>query len=82
MRFELPDGLGADEERAVMAALERYFAEEAAPPDPWTLSGRASNTRAQMLHVRHSTDRPWNQADRFPRAGRDTPNFHGRGDAR
>ena len=81
-RFHIPEDLPADEERAVIAALERYFAESSAPPDPWTLAGRASNTRASMLHVRRATPTPWQDADRFPRAQRSTPPFHGRGDAR
>ena len=80
-RFRLPEGLPADDEKAVIAALERYFAEAAAPPDPWTLAGRASNARMAMLHVRRDTPTPWQDADRFPRAQRVTPPFHGRGDA-
>jgi hypothetical protein len=81
-RFRLPDDLPPDDERAVIAALERYFAEAAAPPDAWTVAGRASNTRMSMLHVRRETPTPWLDADRFPRAQRSTPPYHGRGDAR
>ncbi|HYZ14739.1 MAG TPA: hypothetical protein VFA08_14195, partial [Actinomycetota bacterium] len=39
-RFELDADLTPHEERAVIRALERYFAQESPHPHPWVLSGR------------------------------------------
>lgn len=82
MNFKLPDDLASDDQRAIIMALERYFTEEAAPPNPWVLASRAANTRTPTTHLRRDTDRPWQQALRFPIGQRVTPNLHGRGDAR
>jgi len=82
VNFRLPDDLSPEDERAVITALERYFTEEAAPPNPWVLASRAANTRTPVTHLRRDTDRPWQQQQRFPLGQRTTPNLHGRGDAR
>jgi hypothetical protein len=34
-RFDLPDGLTPEEERAILTALERYFLRESPKPAPW-----------------------------------------------
>src|SRR5207253_10344414 len=48
-RFELPDGLSEEEERAVIAALERYFGSENPRPVPWVLQGRIAAARQGTL---------------------------------
>ncbi len=82
MRYELPDDLTPEEERAAIAALERYFTDESRPPDAWTVSSRAANTRTLPLHVRRTSPRAWQNALRYPLAQRSYPHLHGRGDAR
>ena len=82
MSYELPPDLTPDEQRAVISALERYFTDESRPPDAWTVSGRAANTRTSTLHVRRSTPRAWQNTLRYPLAGRSYPRLNGRGDAR
>ena len=82
MNYALPEGLPPEDERAIIQALERYFTEEAMPPNPWVLGSRAHNTRTPVRQLRHDTDRPWQQFLRTPTGQRVTPNLHGRGDAR
>jgi hypothetical protein len=78
MRYELPPDLTPEEERAIIAALERYFGHEVERPSPWTLAGRMDALRLGALQTRHQSDVPWRDAiDRpfsrkgiEPRAGR------------
>ena len=79
-RFELPEDLDPDEERAVLAALERHFAREPQRLDAWTLAGRMGATGMGSLQVKRLTDRPWRIRGRFARYGVEPLN--GRSDAR
>ncbi len=82
MRFELPPDLSPSEERAVIAALEAYFASGRVRPDPWALSGRADGLRLGMLQLRHQTPQPWRDALRGGFARRGTDTRMGRGDSK
>lgn len=80
-RFELPEGLTPEEERAIIRALERYFARESPHPDPWVLAGRVDATGLGALQSRRYTDAPWGAARFVSFARRGVPPRHGRGDA-
>ena len=79
-RFELPDDLTPDEERAIIRALERYFAQESPTRTPG--SWPAGSTRPVSGGCRPGTT-PTPLAPRrlhsFARRG--VPNQAGRGDA-
>jgi hypothetical protein len=81
-RFELPIDLTHAEERAVIRALERYFAQESPHPDQWVLAGRVAATGLGALQARHYTDAPWGVGMYAPFARRGVPPVLGRGDAR
>ncbi len=81
-RFELPEGLTREEERAVLLALERYFRREDPHPHPWVLAGRLDATGWGALQARRYADRSWPIAGRAPFARRGTMPMLGRGDAR
>jgi hypothetical protein len=81
-RFELPGDLTPEEERAVIRALERYFAQESPHPHPWVLAGRIAATGLGALQARHHTDTPWGVGRHAPFARRGVPPMHGRGDTR
>ena len=80
-RFEIPAGLSPEEERAVIAALERYLAKEGGAPHPWAFAGRLDATGMGALQTRWGGE-AWRRAGRsaFTRWG--VPPFAGRGDAR
>jgi len=80
-RFELPDGLSEEEERAVIAALERYFGSENPRPVPWVLQGRIAAARQGTLQGRRLMDSPWSTSLRASFARRGSDPFTGRGDA-
>jgi hypothetical protein len=80
-RFELPHDLSPDEERAIIRALERYFAQESPHPHPWVLAGRIDATGFGALQARHHTDAPWRRSGEVPFARRGVPPQAGRGDA-
>jgi hypothetical protein len=80
-RFELPEGLRPEEERAIITALERYFLQESPKPNPWVLQGRIDATGLGALQTRKYAREPWHgQYAAFARRG--VPTAHGRGDAR
>ena len=80
-RFELPDGLTPEEERAILRALERYFVQENPKPAAWVLQGRIEATGYGALQVRRFAREPWHgQWVEFARKG--VPPMHGRGDVR
>ncbi|MGH2635471.1 MAG: hypothetical protein ACRDHU_04925, partial [Actinomycetota bacterium] len=58
-RFELPEDLAPEEERAIIRALERYFARESPHPAPWVLAGRVDATGLGALQARRYTNAPW-----------------------
>ena len=82
MRYDLPPDLTPEEEKTLIAALERYFTDTEDRPDAWSLSARLDNMRLGILQVRHQVPNPWQRVARLPYAHRGTPNLHGRGDAR
>jgi hypothetical protein len=80
-RFELPEGLRPEEERAILTALERYFVQESPRPNPWVLQGRIDATGLGALQTRKYAREPWHgQHAAFARRG--VPPLAGRGDAR
>jgi hypothetical protein len=79
-RFELPDDLTPDQERAIILALERYFAQESPHPHPWVLAGRIEATGMGALQVRRLTDAPWEVGGQVPFLRRGVPPQAGRGD--
>jgi hypothetical protein len=79
-RFELDADLTPHEERAVIRALERYFAQESPHPHPWVLSGRIDAASLGALQARHYTHTPWGVGTYAPYARRGVPPVHGRGD--
>ena len=80
-RYELPDGVSPEQERAVIAALERYFAERDPRPDPWALAGRMDACREGVLQARRLARGSWAAAARGNFARRGTEPILGRGDA-
>ena len=80
-RFELPGGLRPEEERAIIAALERYFEGEEYGPDPWAFAGRLDATGTGALQSR-SVGGAWRRAGRSAFARPGVAPFAGRGDAR
>ncbi len=81
-RFELPEGLSPEEERAVLTALERYLLQESPHPSPWVLAGRLEATGLGALQARRYADEPWAATLRHPFARPGVPPLAGRGDAR
>jgi hypothetical protein len=80
-RFELPQGLRPEEERAIITALERYFLQESPKPNPWVLQGRIDATGLGALQTRKYAREPWHgQHAAFARRG--VPPANGRGDQR
>jgi len=77
-RFELPDGVPPEDERAVIAALERYFGERDPRPNPWAMAGRMDAVREGTLQGRRGLRRPWANGSPFARLG--TEPISGRGD--
>jgi hypothetical protein len=80
-RFELPEGLTPEEERAIVMALERYFVEESPKPNPWVLQGRIDAAGMGALQVRKYAHEPWH-GPKAPFARKGVPTLHGRGDVR
>jgi len=81
-RFELPGGLSPAEERAIIAALERYFAPGDPGPSPWALAGRLDATGLGALQARRQSGDAWRMGARSAFARHGVPPFTGRGDAR
>lgn len=79
-RFELPEGLAGEEERTVLAALERYLRVESPKPKPWALAGRLEATGLGALQARRLAEGSWRVRATFARPGVAT--LQGRGDAR
>ena len=81
-RFELPDGLEPEDERAIITALERYFVQESPHPNLWVLAGRVDATGLGALQGRRYMDEAWGSPQRHPFARPGVPPLLGRGDAR
>jgi hypothetical protein len=80
-RFELPRGLTPEEERAVIRALERYFAQESPHPHAWVLAGRIDACGWGAVQARRYSDGAWGLLGTASFARRGAPPFTGRGDA-
>ncbi len=80
-RFEIPDGLAPEEERAILMALERYFLQESYKPTPWVLQGRIEATGLGRLQVRRYARDPW-AGPQAAHARTGVPPMQGRGDVR
>ena len=81
-RFRLPDGLDPDEERLILASLERYFRQETTRPNAWSLAGRMEAAGQGALQARRLMNAPWGAIARSPFARHGAPPYHGRADAR
>ena len=79
-RFELPDGLTPEDERAILTALERYFLQESPKPNPWVLQGRIDATGLRRAAGADASREPWAVRAAFARHG--VAPLHGRGDVR
>jgi len=77
-RFELPGGIPPEHERALIAALERYFDDRDPRPNPWAMAGRMDAVREGTLQARRGLRRPWAHGSQFARRG--TEPISGRGD--
>ena len=58
-RFEIPEGISPEEERAILMSLERYFSTENPKPPAWVLQGRIDATGFGALQVRRFAREPW-----------------------
>jgi hypothetical protein len=81
-RFEIPEGLTPEEERAILLALERYFRGEVPKPDPWVLEGRLEACSLGAVQGRRLMRRAWHAPIRMAFARRGYPTTVGRADAR
>jgi hypothetical protein len=82
VRYDLPPGLSAEEERAIVAALDEYFGAGAVRPDPWALAGRTETLGLGALQVRHQSMHPWREVTWGAFTRRGTEPRAGRGDAK
>ena len=80
MRYELPEGLSPEEERAVIEALERHFAARDPRPDRWAFIGRLEACRQGVLQNRRELKGAWPGTTWVPFARRGTEPISGRGD--
>ena len=82
MRYELPPGLTSEEERAIIAALDKYFGASHIRPSPWALAGRGETLGLGALQMRFQSLRPWNETRLSPYTRRGSDPRVGRGDAK
>lgn len=81
-RYELPPDLSPEEERIVIAAIERMLELDRPHLAPWVVAGRGENLRIGALHIRHQAADPWTSRAPLPFAPGGTQPLSGRGDAR
>ena len=81
-RIEVPPNLSPEEERAVIAALERVLGAGRERPSPWVMAGRTQALGMGSLQVRRDAERPWSLSTSVPFARAGTPPLLGRGDAK
>ena len=81
MNYELPEGLSPADEREIIAALDRYFAERDPRPSSWALAGRVEACREGVLQARRLVRGSWVAGGRGNFARRGTEPILGRGDA-
>ncbi len=82
MRLDFPPDLPADEETAIIAALEEYFRAVDVRPSPWALAGRADALRLGAIQMRHQSRGSWNDAGRGLFAHKGTEDRMGRSDSK
>jgi hypothetical protein len=82
VRFEIPPDLSPEEERAVIAALERILGQERDRPSAWALAGRVEALRLGAVQARRDAEHPWRFRGRVPFARGGSPPLVGRGDAK
>ena len=82
MRYELPPDLTPEEERIVLAALERALAAGRSRPSPWALAGRAEGLRMGALQVLRQSANPWTFRGDVPFTEGGTRPLVGRGDTK
>jgi hypothetical protein len=82
MRYELPDGITEEEERAIVAALEQHFGSGRARLSPWALAGRLEALGLGALQARHQSQRPWNETRLTPYTRRGIEPRSGRSDTK
>jgi hypothetical protein len=80
-RFEIPEGLTPEEERAILMALGRYLIQESVKPTPWVLQGRIEAIGLGRLQVRKYAREPW-AGPKAPHTRFGVPTMHGRADVR
>ena len=80
-RFELPEDLTPEEERAILMALERYFVAESPKRSPWVLQGRIDATGLGGLQTRRYAHEPWH-GQHAPFARKGVAPVNGRSDVR
>jgi hypothetical protein len=61
LRYEVPPGLRPEEERAIRAALDRYFGSDSVRPSQWSLQGRVESLGLGALQVRNQSHHPWGE---------------------
>lgn len=81
-RYELPEDLTPEEQRAVIAALERAVAAFRPRAAAWALAGRAEALRLGALQARHHGLDAWTLRAHVPFTRGGTSPVVGRGDAR
>ncbi|HEX2030330.1 MAG TPA: hypothetical protein VHL78_02860 [Actinomycetota bacterium] len=81
-RYDLPADLSPEDQRAVIAALERAMAAARPRPAPWALAGRVEALRLGALQARHHAAEPWTLRAHVPFARAGTSPLVGRGDAK
>lgn len=82
MRYGLPPGLTPEEERAIVATLDRYFGASEVRPSPWALAGRANALGLGALQIRFQSLRPWGETSLNPYTRLGVEPRQGRGDAK
>ena len=81
-RYELPDDVSPEDERAIIAALEWYLDDRDPRPSPWVMAGRLENARTGAVQARRFLRDPWRVGSSdtpFARYG--TEPISGRGDS-
>jgi hypothetical protein len=80
-RFEIPEALAPEDERAILMALGRYLIQESVKPTPWVLQGRIDAIGLGRLQVRKYAREPW-AGPKAPHTRYGVPSVHGRADVR
>jgi hypothetical protein len=81
-RYEVPPDLSPEEERAVLAALERAFGTSRAKASAWAMAGRVEALGLGALQARRHAQGSWALRGSVPFASRGAPRLLGRGDAK